>query len=284
MQFSVVVCTVTYNNSPHELARFAHGYVQARSRAASSGLSVRLLCRDNGSPSALAELVGEAAAAVYSTEPTWQATSERNLGYGPAMHGLWAQAFEDGADAVVTANPDGTFHPECVVRLREAAQRKPGHLIEARQFPSEHAKYYRPEDQSTDWASGCCVYVSRDLFQLVGNLDPAFWLYMEDVDFSWRVRLAGRHIYFCPTALYGHETVQRELSARARCEMLLAGRILGWKWGGTAFQANCERALARQFPEQALPVLGERTSPTVGHERVACFDRLFAFAPSRWVL
>jgi GT2 family glycosyltransferase len=275
-----VVC-VTYNNSAAELTRFVQGYRAAELQAQRFGVATRLLYRDNGDPSGLDQRAGGSALALTDDERSSEA---RNVGYGPAMHGLWGAAFAAGAQAVVTANPDGAFHPDCLVRLHEMALRKPGHLIEARQFPAEHPKEYDPLSGVTPWASGCCVYVSADLFERVGNVDERFWLYMEDVDYSWRVRAAGRLAIMCPAALYAHDTVNRSLSARSRFEMLKAGRLLGWKWGSPRFMAHCERLLALEFADRALPHLGAAPALTGAQELATDFSHAFAFARMRWVL
>jgi N-acetylglucosaminyl-diphospho-decaprenol L-rhamnosyltransferase len=284
----LAVTCVTYNNSPVELQRFAHAYRKAKASAARQGLGVQLVYRDNGGVSGLAALVDEPLAELgadgVGASSADNTADSRNIGYGPAMAQLWSEAFGSGAQAVVTANPDGGFHPDCLLRLHQAALLRPGHLIEARQFPSEHPKAYDPISGSSAWASGCCVYVSRDLFARVGNLDAGFWLYMEDVDYSWRVRDAGRQVLLCPTALYAHDTINRGHSPRAHQEMLVAARRLAWKWGNPSFQQQCEQLLHSQYPKVVLPNLGEATPPTASQAAIADFSKPFLFAPSRWTL
>ena len=287
---TLTVVTVTFNNSSAELARFSEGFNLACAQASALGLNVQLLYRDNGAPSNLdasawsARVASEPAVMPTAASPA-AAHSQRNIGYGPAMHLLWSQAFAEGANAVITANPDGCFHPACIVRLHELSVHKPGNLYEARQFPSEHPKAYNPISGVSDWASGCCVYVPKELFERVGNVDPDFWLYMEDVDYSWRTRAAGRHILVCPNGLYAHETINRTLSDRARREMLLAGRRLGWKWGSAKFQNQCERSLAQQFPTFVnLPPLVSAPVVSTQMQQFADFSRPFNFADIRWAL
>ncbi len=279
------VVTVTYNNHVDEIDRFAMAYEAARNAAGLLGLRVQLLYVDNGARSDLAARVGEPnALLVLPHQQMAESEAECNVGYGPAMHDLWQQAFDSGSIAVITANPDGAFHPDCIVRLHEMNARKPGHLYEARQFPAEHPKTYDASSGVTPWASGCCIYVSKDVFSRVGNVDPNFWLYLEDVDYSWRVRAAGRLVLVCAGALYAHDTVNRIISERARFEMYKAGRLLGWKWGGQRFQRQCERVLERQFPQHLLPELTQATLPVATTQSVTNFAQAFTFADLRWTL
>jgi N-acetylglucosaminyl-diphospho-decaprenol L-rhamnosyltransferase len=274
------VVTVTFNNSAAELQRFAQAYAKAAQFARQLGVRVSLRYRDNGVPSGLNTLVDGALPLALELDTG----NNANVGYGPGMHALWQAAFEGDASAVVTANPDGAFHPDCLLRLHEMALRKPGHLYEARQFPSEHPKSYDALNGQTAWASGCCVYVSRELYERVGNVDPAFWLYMEDVDYSWRVRANGRQVILVPGALYAHDTTDRELSERARFEMWKAGRLLGWKWGSERFMRQCELMLQRRFADRELPELGPMPELNAAQQAVVDFSRNFTFAPLRWTL
>ncbi len=287
----LTVVTVTFNNTVDELERFALGFMAARREARRFGLDVRLLYVDNGDDSGLNLRCEEVDASVCARRLATCAVAsqsglidrgDRNVGYGPAMHQLWQAAFGDGCSAVITANPDGTFHPDCIVRLHEMSARRPGHLYEARQFPSEHPKIYDPTHGWTDWASGCCIYVGRELFERVGNLDAGFWLYMEDVDYSWRVRAASRRVVMCPFALYAHDTADRVISERARLEMYKAGRRLAWKWQSPRFQLRCETVLRNQFNLRELPILG--APPTLTHleASVADFSHAFTFTGQRW--
>ncbi len=58
-------------------------------------------------------------------------------------------------------------------------------------------------------ALGGCMLVRSELFATLGGFDAAMTLYGEDVDFSWRARIAGERIVTAPTAKVRHlEAVQ----------------------------------------------------------------------------
>jgi GT2 family glycosyltransferase len=80
--------------------------------------------------------------------------------------------------------------------------------------------------------SGCCFLYRRDVYRRMGafsrdfDLYPAAWhASYEDVDLSWRIRMAGYEVILAPQALVHHKYVQKPLSA-ARFESMVFGRAL----------------------------------------------------------
>ena len=71
-------------------------------------------------------------------------------------------------------------------------------------FPFEHPKDYDPVTLATSWCSGACVLFRRVAFDAVGGFDPAFFLYCEDVDLSWRLRAAGWELRYLPRVVVRH--------------------------------------------------------------------------------
>jgi len=53
-------------------------------------------------------------------------------------------------------------------------------------------------------ASGCALYISRNVFDEIGLFDEDFFAFGEDLDFSFRARLAGFQILFVPDARILH--------------------------------------------------------------------------------
>ena len=65
------------------------------------------------------------------------------------------------------------------------------------------AAYYMghlPDDQTNriDILPGAFLMVSREALEKVGLLDESYFMYGEDIDFSWRIRLAGYQNYYYP--------------------------------------------------------------------------------------
>src|SRR3989338_3244294 len=67
----------------------------------------------------------------------------------------------------------------------------------------DHGQYNKAEE--TEFATGCCMLVKTEIFKKVGFLDPAYFLYYEDSDFSKRVQKAGYRILFVPKAILWHK-------------------------------------------------------------------------------
>ena len=104
-------------------------------------------------------------------------------------------------------NPDTYLDRFCLEELiRFYENHSDAGLVEARQFPSEHPKEYSLEDGSTPWCSGACLLIDARHFVSIDGFDETFFMYMEDVDLSWRTHLAGRKCYYVETATCGHAT------------------------------------------------------------------------------
>jgi GT2 family glycosyltransferase len=59
-------------------------------------------------------------------------------------------------------------------------------------LPRHRRKYSEPPSSGqVDWVTGCCLLVRRKCWDELGGLDPAYFLYYEDVDLCRRARSAG---------------------------------------------------------------------------------------------
>lgn len=67
----------------------------------------------------------------------------------------------------------------------------------------DEGQYERGEE--TDFASGCCLLVSKALFENVGLFDEKYFLYYEDSDLSERAKRAGFTIMYIPRAVLWHK-------------------------------------------------------------------------------
>jgi len=59
--------------------------------------------------------------------------------------------------------------------------------------------------EQTDFATGCCMLIKRELIEHVGILDKRYFLYLEDVDYSLRAIKKGYKIIFCPKSVIYHK-------------------------------------------------------------------------------
>jgi len=56
-----------------------------------------------------------------------------------------------------------------------------------------------------DYATGCAMLIRRKVLEEVGLLDPDFFMYQEDYEFSYRIRQAGYKIVYVPDAILWHK-------------------------------------------------------------------------------
>lgn len=110
------------------------------------------------------------------------------------------------ADFIMIMNPDVIIEPQCIVNLMKAFEcdSQVG-MAEARQTPLEHAKEYNVETGETEWASTACTIIRMDVFDEVNGFDEdTFFLYCDDLDFSWHIRLNGYKVIYVPSAMVYH--------------------------------------------------------------------------------
>ena len=54
------------------------------------------------------------------------------------------------------------------------------------------------------WASGAAMFVKADLYHSIGGLDEYFFAHQEEIDFCWRMQLAGYKVYVQPASVVYH--------------------------------------------------------------------------------
>ncbi|MBS1949203.1 MAG: glycosyltransferase family 2 protein [Bacteroidetes bacterium] len=63
------------------------------------------------------------------------------------------------------------------------------------------------------WASGAALFVKAELFHRLNGFDNYFFAHMEEIDFCWRLQLAGHRVCACPKSVVYHlgaGTLQKE--------------------------------------------------------------------------
>ncbi len=106
-------------------------------------------------------------------------------------------------------NPDGTLQPSCRKFPDLATSVAHGFVgLVWRDNPLSVRYTMRDWDHSTprsvDWVSGAAMAMRRDAFDAVDGFDPGYFMYVEDVDFCWRVRQQGFDIQYEPSVTVRH--------------------------------------------------------------------------------
>lgn len=86
------------------------------------------------------------------------------------------------------------------------------------------------------FASGCCMLIKSEVIKKVGMLDPNYFLYLEDTDYSFRIINAGYKIYYAASSVIYHKvtaTTSKDnkllpLYYSVRNRLYFAKKNLGW--------------------------------------------------------
>jgi N-acetylglucosaminyl-diphospho-decaprenol L-rhamnosyltransferase len=148
-----------------------------------------------------------------------------NLGFAGGCN---AGAAATSAPLLLFLNPDATPAPGCLDALRAAAQDHadwgawqalvtlPGgervntsggvtHFL-GFGWAGECGALVRPgEDREVSFASGAALAVRRAAWERVGGFDADYFMYMEDLDLSLRLRLAGYRVGLARAAVVEHD-------------------------------------------------------------------------------
>lgn len=133
----------------------------------------------------------------------FELTQSNNNGFG-AGHNC---NFEKGkADFFLVTNVNLTFEPNTLLEVtKTAGVDAPDVAVwELRQKPYEHPKFYDPVTLETAWCSAACALYRRSAFKDVGGFDEAIFMYVEDVEISYRLRDRGYRLRYCPKATVYH--------------------------------------------------------------------------------
>jgi GT2 family glycosyltransferase len=173
--------------------------------------------------------------------------SKENTGYSGGNNKGIRQALAGGAEAVFLLNDD-TKVDKLVLRemLKALKDRQIGMVSPKIYFYPEfeyHKDKYQPKDkgrviwyagglidwnnclgvhrgvdeidtgqyeksEETDFATGCAVLIRKDVFEKTGIYDERYFLYLEDLDLSVRVKKAGFKIIYQPKAVVWHKNAQ----------------------------------------------------------------------------
>ena len=220
-ELSIAAIVLNWNNAADTLACVA-------SLRASNDPRLSVIIVDNASTDSSWEKLQQ----VVSTDVTL-IQSGANLGYAGGNNVGIREALGYQADFIWILNPDTVVHPLCLDELLKAAEKHPraGIFVPKILFKDRpHTIWYAGGDydsmraQTNHWgfgaqddgrfdrtscnvtfATGCSLFVRREVFERIGLLEELYFLYWEDTQFSRRALRAGHEICYVPTARVWHE-------------------------------------------------------------------------------
>lgn len=270
---------VTFNNTEQELKQWLNSLEIAFNAALEieKNLKISLYFIDNGNETTIFD----------SVEYALRVPSQGNIGYTKAINLLIEEALKNNlVTHFQSANPDGAFHPYFFLNMIKFIKMYPDSIIESSQFPEEHPKYYDPINFDTVWASGAATLYPISVIKMIGLMDHNFFMYCEDVDYSWRARMNGISIKHCPNAKYGHHVINRQPSMLTTKYMYESGRYLALKWNSNEFALWCERILIEQNIYEDMSELPkyniEFSYNSKNIDEIVDFKNHFYFSKGRW--
>jgi len=214
------LCTVViaYNQREQTLA-----CLHALSGVPYPGWTVLLV--DNGSTDGTAEAIAHSFPQVHVLR------LDKNYGYAEGTNVGMSAALAEGADYVFLLNNDIWITPDAPGALVATAEADPTIAVvgpkvyyadEPRRIQSaggimnwrrmhgrligegevDQGQYDRPRD--VDFVVGCAMLIRAQAWYAVGEFDPAFFLYYEDVDWCLRACRAGFRVLYFPGATVWH--------------------------------------------------------------------------------
>jgi GT2 family glycosyltransferase len=247
----IAVITILYQNERSDVFRFVRWLAEAASAATSVEVSLFIL--DNSPEPVLSESDRDALTRYIDISFV---NSIGNVGFACGVNFVVAsEGISEKFDGILLLNSDGLPHRDFLRRLvgfRSSDLRS--EIREGAQFPSEHPKLYDLSTGKASWVSGCALLIGVDAFERLGGFDQDFFMYMEDVDLSFRAIQLGIGMYYEPAALYYHPIINRVETLHRKRLIISSALQLYRKWGDRIHEAGAWHTLkALQVdPEELL--------------------------------
>ena len=200
---------------------------------------VSFLVVDNGSTDGSVKEIKKAFPQVLLLE------NKKNLGYAEGNNRGMERALEKGTDYLLVINNDIEVDENFLVQLIKVAEKeKKAGLFSPKIYFAPgyefHKKRYQKDDRGkviwyaggiidwdnilsphrgvdevdkgqydkvveTDYASGSCLLIRREVLKKIGLFDKKLFMYWEDSDLSQRARMAGWRVLYVPQARVWHK-------------------------------------------------------------------------------
>ena len=233
---TLAVIIVNYNVKYFLKQCLASVYGSQRRLADGSELELEVWVVDNDSVDDSLAMVGADYPEVHIIE------NHDNVGFARANNQALAKASLN-SDLLLLLNPDTVVESDTFVRCADFMQEHPdcggltvkmvdgkGNFLREskRGFPTPEASFYKivglsrlfprsrrfaayymghlgdDDVNEIDIMPGAFLMFRREVYEQIGGLDESYFMYGEDIDFSWSIRLAGWKNYYLPTTRIIH--------------------------------------------------------------------------------
>jgi GT2 family glycosyltransferase len=215
----LIAITVTYN-SADVLDEFLDCVQSQRG-------NWRLVIIDNASTDGTRERLG-----AISDGRIHVILSSRNTGFAAGSNQGIVWALQAGAKAVLLINNDTSFAPDLFQRLFDKLRADAGDAVSpvilfesdpnkvwyaggsiqwsravrnVHDHSAESVTNVTKEDFSVGFFPLCCAAIKREVFERIGLIDEDYFVYWEDVDFSYRMNVAGLRSTVAPGVTILHK-------------------------------------------------------------------------------
>lgn len=156
---------------------------------------------------------------------------DANYGFSYANNEGIRRAAEEGCDFFLLLNNDTEICADALEELLSCAKKHPESVIAPKicysdnrsriwsaggelsgiVWKASHIGLDQEDDgrydteREIDFATGCALLIPKEVIRKAGMLDPDFFLYYEDTEYSLRLRKQGIPLFYCPSAVIYHK-------------------------------------------------------------------------------
>ncbi|MHA2314383.1 MAG: glycosyltransferase family 2 protein [Candidatus Hermodarchaeia archaeon] len=129
-------------------------------------------------------------------------------------------------------NPDQTLQPTCfmfpsILNMLLSSTYLYKIFPKSKFFGREQMTWWdRSDVREVDVVTGCFMLIRRKAIQQVGTMDEQFFMYGEETDWCYRIKLAGWKVMFTPVCEIIHLGGQSSRQKRSKMILQLRGSIL----------------------------------------------------------
>ena len=197
----------------------------------------RIIILDNNS----GDNSGKQLADKYSDDPIVDIIlSKENTGFAGGNNYAIKQALCQGADSILLLNNDTEVKENFLDTLLSGWNKDTVRTPRINYFDDKTTVWYAngkfsklmvitynryPHKNSfVNFASGCCMLLSKDIIEKVGFFDEKFFMYYEDVDYCLRMKNAGIKIEYIANAVIYHKCGRSSGGERSVLSIYYANR------------------------------------------------------------